>query len=125
MSTESNNSTSERQVSFRMPDVSAIDVNKLLASAGPDFIPTPGKRGRDAFTNIFFNTGGLWMAGFGFGGLYGSIEGFRQAANPSFRIRLNGIINGLSRRGSKIGNALGIIGESLIFIFPFSSWIIV
>lgn len=95
---------------FVIPDVSNIDIKKL-GRGTPDYIPSPSARGRDIFQRLFFNTGALFLMGFGGGGAYGSIEGFRAAANPSLRIRINGIINGMSKRGSKIGNALGIIGK--------------
>jgi hypothetical protein len=94
---------------FVIPDVSNIDIKKL-GRGTPDYIPTPSARGRDIFQRLFFNTGALFLLGFGGGGAYGSIEGFRTAANPSLRIRINGIINGMSKRGSKLGNSLGIIG---------------
>jgi len=97
---------------FTVPDVRGLELNKISRPiSGPDYIPTPSHRGRDIFQRLFFNTGGSFLFGFSSGGMYGCVEGLRTAVNPSLRIRLNSVINAMSKRGSKLGNALGIIGN--------------
>lgn len=99
-----------------LPDVSNIDFKKLSPKSGggsihdePEFIPY-NNRGRDIQGRIFFNTGVLWLGGFGLGGAYGFVEGWRNAVNPNYQIRFNSVMNALSRRGSMLGNRLGTVG---------------
>ena len=102
---------------FSIPNVSDVDPKKLSplyggkGNSNPDFIPTPGRRGRDDVSRLFFNTGAFWLLGFGTGGSYGFVEGLRTAVNPSFRIKVNSVLNSLYKRGSLLGNSLGIIGK--------------
>ena len=46
----------------------------------------------------------LWLGGFGGGGLIGAYRGSSGAANPSFKIRMNAVLNQFSKRGSKAGD---------------------
>ena len=106
-----------------IPDVGRIDPRKIGSVYGvpsarskePDYIPY-NARGRDFMGRLFFNTGLCWLGGFSAGGVYGFSEGWRKAANPNFKIRFNSVMNAVSRRGSTLGNALGIIGKSLLFV---------
>ncbi len=109
---DQNKDISSRQSAFILPDVRNLDIKKISPQipSSPDYIPSASARGRDIFQRLFFNTGALFLLGFSGGGMYGSIEGFRNAVNPSLRIRINSVINGMSRRGSRLGNSLGIIG---------------
>jgi hypothetical protein len=92
-----------------IPDVSGIDMNKLSKHKDePDFVNYNAK-GRDPMSRTFQITGLLWLSGFGGGGLVGAVEGFRGAANPSFKIRMNAVLNQFSKRGSKAGNALAVL----------------
>ena len=45
----------------------------------------------------------------GGGGAMGVMEGWREAAHPSFKIRMNSVMNAVSRRGSKAGNTLAVV----------------
>jgi hypothetical protein len=108
--------SSERPFSYTIPDVGGIDPRKLgygSKNADPDYIPY-NARGRDTMGRVFFNTGVLWLGGFGGGAAYGLVEGWRGAASPNLKIRVNSVMNAMSRRGSTIGNALGVIGKTFI-----------
>lgn len=103
-----------------IPNVSGIDLNKIytVPSAGkggrdPDFIPY-NKKGRDILARVSQNTGLFWLGGFLGGGLFGVKEGLDGAANTSYKVRFNSMLNGLSRRGTKSANALGVIGTGTI-----------
>mmetsp|Transcript_10193 Transcript_10193/g.9130 ORF Transcript_10193/g.9130 Transcript_10193/m.9130 type:complete len:191 (+) Transcript_10193:19-591(+) len=101
------------KIQFTLPNVDNVDIRKLSPIynqeiKAPEFIQT-SKRGRDIFGRLFFNTGSLYLTGFSAGCSYGLIEGWRAAVNPNFRIRLNSILNAMSKRGSKLGNSLGVI----------------
>jgi hypothetical protein len=101
-----------------IPDVGRIDPRHIGSVYGvpstrnkePDYIPY-NARGRDFMGRLFFNTGVCWLGGFTAGGIYGFSEGWRNAANPNLKIRFNSIMNAISKRGSTLGNALGVIGE--------------
>jgi hypothetical protein len=54
------------------------------------------------------------MPGLLVGGVWGFKEGWtRPLGNKSsFKLRLNAVLNGCTRRGSFMGNSLGVLGES-------------
>lgn len=104
-----------------MPDVSGIDLGKL--GGGMNRSPSGGSRkepeyimnnakGRDIGSKMFLNTGSFWLGGFAAGGLYGFAEGWRGAASPTLRIRVNSVLNGVSKRGSSLGNNLGVLSNN-------------
>lgn len=97
-----------------IPDVGNIDLGKLGSKRGPDYVPYNAK-GRDSLARVSFNTGIMWLGGYVSGGLYGFVEGWRGAASPNYKIRFNSVMNAFSKRGSYLGNSLGIIGEYHIF----------
>lgn len=108
-----------KRTPFTMPDISGIDADKLgygQRSGGrggnkePEYIMNNAK-GRDIGSRLFLNTGIFWLGGFGAGGLYGFAEGWRSAASPSLRIRVNSVLNGISKRGSALGNNLGVASK--------------
>jgi hypothetical protein len=115
---EFNNSSGSKPAYGSMPnipDVGNIDLNKIYrqrkpTSTGPDYIPYNQRRGRDFYSRLSFNTGIFWLSGFTMGGAYGFVEGWNKAANPTFKIRFNSVLNEFSRRGSNLGSNLGIIG---------------
>ncbi|KAF9338211.1 Mitochondrial import inner membrane translocase subunit tim23, partial [Linnemannia elongata] len=43
------------------------------------------------------------------GGAYGFFEGLRSSPSPAFKIRLNTVLNGMTRRGPFIGNSAGVL----------------
>jgi mitochondrial import inner membrane translocase subunit TIM23 len=51
------------------------------------------------------------MTGLGVGGLWGLREGAtRPLAVSNARLRLNSILNGVTRRGTFLGNSAGVLG---------------
>jgi hypothetical protein len=100
-----------------LPDVGNIDLDKIGSvygympknSSGPEYIQS-NPRGRDLIGRLSFNTGVLWLGGFSSGGAYGFVEGWRNATSPNYKIRFNSVMNGVSKRGTLLGNNLGIIG---------------
>ena len=50
------------------------------------------------------------------GGAWGFKEGFSRPLgnNTSFKLRLNSVLNGCTRRGTFVGNSLGVLGESFL-----------
>jgi hypothetical protein len=107
---------------YTIPDVGRIDPGKFGSAYGaqknkdPDYIPY-NARGRDVMGRLFFNSGVMWLGGFSSGAAYGFVEGWRGAANPNLKIRFNSVMNAMSRRGSTIGNALGVLGEDIFYVY--------
>eukprot|EP01041_Mallomonas_annulata_P003396 gene3396-6742_t len=110
-----------------IPEVGKIDLKKLGPIYGLQVAPSKSsepeylrynEKGRDIMGKLFFNSGVAWLGGFSAAGAYGFVEGWRGAANPSFKIKLNSVMNAVSKRGSKVGNALG----SVAFIYTTSLW---
>jgi len=112
----SSNSQHEGFSNISLPDFGSVDINKLTSkkSNQPEFITTHA-RGREFSSLLVFSTGHFWMAGYGFGTLYGAVQGWRQAVNPNFKVRLNAVMNGASSNAAKIGNPLGVLG--MIYIY--------
>jgi len=102
---------------FKLPDVGGIDPNRLglygsnnkKQSKEPDYIYSNNRKGRDSFGRITFSTGVVYLSAFTSGACYGLVEGWRSAVNPSMKVRLNSTLNAVSRRGSNLGNAGGVI----------------
>ena len=105
-----------------IPDVGNIDLSKL-GRKGPDYVPYNAK-GRDSLARVSFNTGIMWLGGFVAGGAYGFVEGWRGAASPNYKIRFNSIMNAFSKRGSYLGNSLGIIGKFYLTWFLYFCYLI-
>ena len=109
----------EERSPFYIPDVGRVDPRSIGSIYGmpaknkePEYIPY-NPRGRDVTGRLFFNSGAFWLGGFTLGGLYGAQEGYRGAASPIARIRFNSVMNAMSRRGSLLGNSLGVIGKCI------------
>lgn len=54
------------------------------------------------------------LIGLAFGGAWGLKEGLTRPLgnSPSMKLRINAILNGCTRRGSFMGNSLGVLGKS-------------
>ncbi|KAK8846680.1 hypothetical protein IAR55_005767 [Kwoniella newhampshirensis] len=61
--------------------------------------------------DLCVGTGTTYLSGLVLGGTWGLREGATRPLgnNPSFKLRLNSILNGCTRRGSFMGNSLGVL----------------
>ncbi|KAG9001487.1 Mitochondrial import inner membrane translocase subunit tim23 [Tulasnella sp. JGI-2019a] len=60
--------------------------------------------------DLCYGTGTTYLTGLGVGGLWGIREGaFRPLAVSSTRLRINSILNSVTRRGTFIGNSAGVL----------------
>ena len=63
------------------------------------------------------------IPGLAIGGAWGFKEGWSRqlGENASGKLRLNSILNGCTRRGTLLGNSLGVLGafEPLSLLVPF------
>ena len=56
------------------------------------------------------------LTGLAFGGLWGVQEGMRRdLGTSSFKLRLNSVLNSVTRRGIFLGNSLGVLGQCALF----------
>lgn len=74
----------------------------------------PGSHGiipiKDWTDDLCYGTGTVYLLGLGMGGAYGLAEGLRKTpADASFKLRLNGILNAVTRRGPFLGNSAGVL----------------
>lgn len=100
---------------FTIPEIDPSKFAKFgKPSSEPDYIAT-NVRGRDAAGRLAFNTGFSWLGGFTVGGAYGAQQGWAGAPSPIFKVRMNSVLNGISKHGSKVGNALAVIGKAIYF----------
>ncbi|EPQ28466.1 uncharacterized protein PFL1_03769 [Pseudozyma flocculosa PF-1] len=108
---------------------SALDVSALHPMAGlqkedleyleiADNAPSSLEGGRTAVPSrgwsddLCYGTGTTYLSGLAIGGLLGAREGFSRPLgvdNPTFRLRLNAILNQVTRRGSFFGNSAGVV----------------
>lgn len=102
-------------MSYQIPDVSKIDLNKITRNRSnePDFIPSSTPVEKDFYRQAVFNTGSVWLLGMIFGGIYGAVDGYVSAPGRTIRILSNSILNGISKRGSTLGNRVAVIGKYL------------
>lgn len=67
------------------------------------------KRGeRGLGEQLCYNTGTFYGLGLMIGGVWGVSEGLRAQNANTFKLRLNAILNGCTRRGPLIGNSAGV-----------------
>lgn len=126
-SASNNNDTlADTQVSsFLSPDI--LDPAKLHPLAGLNsgtlqyldleeeaLTSVPGGTGiipiKDWTDDLCYGTGVVYLAGLGLGGAYGLAEGLRKTEGiTSPKLRLNGVLNAITRRGPFLGNTAGVL----------------
>lgn len=103
-----------------------IDASKLHPLAGLDrdleylsiedelITDLPGAHGvipiKDWTDDLSYGTGSVYLTGLAAGGAYGFAEGLRNTpASASAKLRLNSILNAVTRRGPFLGNSAGVL----------------
>ena len=60
----------------------------------------------------------LATVGLAVGGTWGLYEGVRRPDGKTMKLRMNGVLNGVTRRGPFTGNSLGVLGEWMsVYVF--------
>jgi len=60
--------------------------------------------------DLCYGTGTMYLSGLGVGGIWGLREGFgRPLAVSNTRLRINSVLNSVTRRGTFIGNSAGVL----------------
>lgn len=71
---------------------------------GQSVLPSRG------FTDdLCYGTGVTYLAGISIGGAWGLQEGLRRSAGQAPKLRLNSVLNAVTRRGPYLGNSAGVV----------------
>lgn len=71
---------------------------------GQSVLPSRG------FTDdLCYGTGVTYLSGLGVGGVWGLQEGLRRSAGQAPKLRLNSVLNAVTRRGPYLGNSAGVV----------------
>ncbi|KAG0225760.1 Mitochondrial import inner membrane translocase subunit tim23 [Actinomortierella wolfii] len=81
-----------------------LDDQGPTMSSGHGIVPS-----RSWTDDMTYGTGMTYITGLSLGGAYGFFEGLRSSPSPAFRIRLNTVLNSMTRRGPFIGNSAGVL----------------
>lgn len=96
------------------PSIDDIDLSTIAPMYGlsngeePEYLDFDIK-GRSFVEKLFYNSGCLYLLGCGGGTIYGAQEGLRSAPSPRMRVRVNALLNGVGKWGSRGGNAFGVL----------------
>ncbi len=92
-------------------DFLQLDEDKLTDMEGAASV-LPSRGWTD---DLCVGTGTTYLSGLTVGGVWGLAEGMRRplGTKPSFKLRLNAVLNGSTRRGTFLGNSLGVLGKAL------------
>jgi import inner membrane translocase subunit TIM23 len=118
--------TQAQDVSSFLSSPSVLDTSKLHPLAGlnqgieylqledESLTTLPGASGiipiKDWTDDLCYGTGAVYLTGLGMGGAYGLAEGLRKTTDStSSRLRLNGVLNAVTRRGPFLGNSAGVL----------------
>lgn len=105
----------------KSPDTDAFGLNKLFGALKAAQTPSPDKQLEFLFEDEYVATGPSWgaricygagmtyLTGLSIGGTWGLLDGFRNPAGRTTRLRINCILNSMTARGPFVANNLGIL----------------
>jgi len=87
-----------------------LDYLSLEDSALSDLPGSQSALPSRGFTDdLCYGTGTTYLAGLTLGGAWGLQEGLRKSAGESPKLRLNSVLNSVTRRGPFLGNSAGVV----------------
>eukprot|EP00112_Aurelia_sp_Birch-Aquarium-sp1_P024723 Seg795.6 transcript_id=Seg795.6/GoldUCD/mRNA.D3Y31 product="Mitochondrial import inner membrane translocase subunit Tim23" protein_id=Seg795.6/GoldUCD/D3Y31 len=87
-----------------------IDPSYLNQDGGAEFVfATDSQKKRGWGERMFSSIGTSYMTGLTFGGSWGLYEGLRNPDGKTMKLRLNSVLNGMTRRGPFMANSLGVV----------------
>jgi len=87
-----------------------IDPSYLNQDGGAEFVfATDSQKKRGWGERMFSSVGASYMAGLTVGGTWGLLEGLRNPDGRTMKLRLNSVLNGMTRRGPFLANSLGVV----------------
>jgi import inner membrane translocase subunit TIM23 len=66
---------------------------------------------RTVYDKICYGTGAVYLLGLTSGGTYGFVRGIRRAAGTTFKLRLNSVLNTVTRYGPWAANSMGVMSN--------------
>ncbi|KAJ1725124.1 Mitochondrial import inner membrane translocase subunit tim23 [Coemansia erecta] len=60
--------------------------------------------------DLCYGTGTMYILGLATGGAWGFMEGMQSQHGGNFKLRLNSVLNSMTRRGPFVGNSMGVLG---------------
>ncbi|KAF9916923.1 Mitochondrial import inner membrane translocase subunit tim23 [Lobosporangium transversale] len=81
-----------------------LDGDEVLPTSQGGLLPSRGWS-----DDLTYGTGLTYITGLSLGGAFGFYEGLRSSPSPAFKIRLNTVLNSMTRRGPFIGNSAGVL----------------
>ncbi|KAJ2855924.1 Mitochondrial import inner membrane translocase subunit tim23 [Coemansia erecta] len=100
------------QVDFSSPQLNPIasagGIEYLNLEDGPIYASgvMPSRGWSD---DLCYGTGTLYIMGLASGGAWGFMEGMKSQHGRNFKLRLNSVLNSMTRRGPFVGNSLGVL----------------
>ncbi|KAJ1725095.1 Mitochondrial import inner membrane translocase subunit tim23 [Coemansia biformis] len=100
------------QVDFSSPSLNPVaspgGIEYLSLEDGPVFTGgvVPSRGWSD---DLCYGTGTMYILGLSTGGVWGLMEGMRSQHGSSAKLRLNSVLNAMTRRGPFVGNSFGIL----------------
>jgi len=86
-----------------------FDPQYLTQGDGAEFVfAEESNKKRGWGERMFSSIGGSYMTGLTIGGVWGLMEGVRNPDGSTFKLRLNSVLNGCTRRGPFLANSLGV-----------------
>lgn len=87
-----------------------IDPSYLTKDGGAEFVfAADSQKKRGWGERMFSSIGMAYMTGLTFGGSWGLYEGLRNPDGRTMKLRVNSVLNGMTRRGPFLANSLGVV----------------
>ncbi|KAJ1790142.1 Mitochondrial import inner membrane translocase subunit tim23 [Coemansia sp. RSA 2399] len=100
------------QVDFSSPELNPVTspggIEYLTIEDGPTHTGgvMPSRGWSD---DLCYGTGTMYVMGLSTGGVWGLLEGMRSQHGHNFKLRLNSVLNSMTRRGPFVANSLGVL----------------
>ncbi|KAL2111402.1 hypothetical protein VUR80DRAFT_10125 [Thermomyces stellatus] len=88
-----------------------LSLDDTALSEGHTVVPSRG-----FFDDLCYGTGITYVTALGIGGAWGVQEGLRRSEGQPPKLRLNSVLNAVTRRGPFLGNSCGVIAIGYNFI---------
>lgn len=88
-----------------------LSLDDTALSEGHTVVPSRG-----FFDDLCYGTGITYVTALGLGGAWGVQEGLRRSEGQPPKLRLNAVLNSVTRRGPFLGNSCGVIAIGYNFI---------
>jgi len=88
----------------------AFTSDPSLWSKEEEFVfSTESDKKRSWNEKMFFRTGSSYLSGISVGGTWGLYEGLRNPDGKTSKLRINSVLNGMTRRGPFVANSVAVL----------------